>query len=279
MCALFPPPLWSCFGWPQEDPMSHHHQQSYYDTNNYNIPPGDDHIESGSSGYPFLDFPPPPPISEIQQLIQYDDHHHSSQSPPSLTTPQSNNSEQLQVVEKKLSHNASERDRRKKINYLYSSLRSLLPPSDQTKKSSIPATVSRVLKYIPELQQQVERLVRRKEELLSKISKRDERILHENQRIRAPTKSSSLTAVSTSCLSNKELVVQISTHKVHKVPLSQIFLNLEKDGLAPLNCTSFESFGNMLFCSLHLQMNGTCSLECDALSQKLMSLHDNKSFP
>lgn len=32
---------------------------------------------------------------------------------------------------KKLYHNASERDRRKRINTLYSSLRSLLPPSDQ----------------------------------------------------------------------------------------------------------------------------------------------------
>lgn len=33
---------------------------------------------------------------------------------------------------KKLNHNASERDRRKRINDLYSSLRSLLPQSDQT---------------------------------------------------------------------------------------------------------------------------------------------------
>lgn len=33
---------------------------------------------------------------------------------------------------KKLNHNASERDRRKKINGLYSSLRSLLPASDHT---------------------------------------------------------------------------------------------------------------------------------------------------
>jgi len=31
---------------------------------------------------------------------------------------------------KKLNHNASERDRRKKINSLYSSLRSLFPASD-----------------------------------------------------------------------------------------------------------------------------------------------------
>ena len=35
------------------------------------------------------------------------------------------------VLEKKLNHNASERDRRRKLNALYSSLRALLPLSDQ----------------------------------------------------------------------------------------------------------------------------------------------------
>ena len=36
------------------------------------------------------------------------------------------------TVVKKLNHNASERDRRKKINSLYSSLRSMLPLADQS---------------------------------------------------------------------------------------------------------------------------------------------------
>ena len=36
------------------------------------------------------------------------------------------------VVAKKLNHNASERDRRKKINNLYSTLRDLLPATDYT---------------------------------------------------------------------------------------------------------------------------------------------------
>ena len=35
-------------------------------------------------------------------------------------------------MHKKLNHNASERDRRKKVNDLYSSLRSLLPGTDRT---------------------------------------------------------------------------------------------------------------------------------------------------
>ncbi|PPD82746.1 hypothetical protein GOBAR_DD20329 [Gossypium barbadense] len=36
------------------------------------------------------------------------------------------------TVDKKLNHNASERVRRRKMNDLYSSLRSMLPPSEQT---------------------------------------------------------------------------------------------------------------------------------------------------
>ncbi|XP_019162255.1 PREDICTED: transcription factor bHLH101-like isoform X2 [Ipomoea nil] len=85
---------------------------------------------------------------------------------------------------KKLSHNASERDRRKRINALYSSLRSLLPDSDQARKLSIPATVSRVVKYIPELQKQVERLQQKKEELGSRICRQESSLAEFNMRTR-----------------------------------------------------------------------------------------------
>ncbi|CAN6829280.1 unnamed protein product [Brassica oleracea] len=74
------------------------------------------------------------------------------------------------VVNKKLKHNASERDRRKKINSLFSSLCSCLPASDQSKKLSIPQTVSRSLKHILELQEEVKKLIQKKEELLLRVS-------------------------------------------------------------------------------------------------------------
>jgi hypothetical protein len=94
------------------------------------------------------------------------------------------------------------------------------------KKLSVPATVSRALKYLPELQQQVERLVQRKEELLSKLSKQGGINIHqENQR--NDTVYSSLSSVSASQLSDKEVVVHISTYKNHKSPLSEILLTLE----------------------------------------------------
>ncbi|KAJ6700147.1 TRANSCRIPTION FACTOR ORG2-RELATED [Salix purpurea] len=179
---------------------------------------------------------------------------------------------------KKLSHNANERDRRKKIKSLYSSLRSLLPAADQMKKLSEPATVSRALKYVAELQQQVETLVQRKEELLSKLSKQGGVIHQENQR--KDTMYSSLLSVSASQLSDREVVVHISTYKNHKIPLSEILLALEEDGLLLKNSSSFESFGDRVFYNLHLQvMEGAYTFDREAMSAKLVSLSVKMESP
>ena len=97
MCALAPFPI---SNWPLVNPIGY--EQNYiYD--------GSESIES------FLQFPPP------QEEILLD-----SQSPASFTQASFN---PFRV--KKHNHNASERDRRKKVSSLYSSLRSLLPVADQ----------------------------------------------------------------------------------------------------------------------------------------------------
>ncbi|XP_075668286.1 transcription factor ORG2-like [Castanea sativa] len=173
---------------------------------------------------------------------------------------------------KKLHHNASERDRRKKINTLYSSLRTLLPPADQAEKLSIPATVSRMVKYIPELQQQVDILIQKKEELISRICRQGEQIHQENQRQIASR--SFLSAVSASWLNDREVMIQISTYKVHKSPLAEILPNLEKDGFLILNASSFESFGGRVFYNLHLQAESTYALKREVLSEKLPSFSE-----
>ncbi|GMY19375.1 transcription factor ORG2-like isoform X1 [Fagus crenata] len=177
---------------------------------------------------------------------------------------------------KKLDHNASERDRRKKMNGLYSSLRSLLPEADQTKKLSIPVTVSRVVKYIPELQQQVMGLIQKKEELLSRTTRQGDETHEEEQPAKSIARSTSI-AVWASHLDDRQIVVQISSDsKVHKTPLSDILLNLEEDGLLVLNASSFESQGGKVFCNLHLQVENTHKLECEILSEKLISLYDKR---
>lgn len=68
------------------------------------------------------------------------------------------------------------------------------------KKLSIPTTISRVLKYIPELQHQVERLTKKKEEILLRISRQGDAVItKENRRKIAPHNSGFV--VSTSRLS------------------------------------------------------------------------------
>ncbi|CAK7340221.1 unnamed protein product [Dovyalis caffra] len=243
MLELSPDTLFSTFGWPLEKPISHEHNYSFRDR------------------------------KTPQSLIT-----HFPQSQPEITEPDRSTSFTAysgsgdRNMVKKLNHNASERDRRKKINNLYSSLRSLLPAADQMKKLSIPATVSRVLKYIPELRQQVKRLIQRQEELLSNLSKQDDLIHQENQR--KGNMNTPLSSVSASRLSDREVAIHISTYKDHKSPLSEILLNLEEDGLVLMNSSTFESFGDRVFYNLHLQvMEGTYALECEALSAKLVSLY------
>ena len=109
-----------------------------------------------------------------------------------------------------------------------------------------------MVKYIPELQQQVDVLIQKKEELISRICRQGEQIHQENQRQIASR--SSLSAVSASWLNDREIMIQISTYKVHKSPLAEILPNLEKDGFLILNASSFESFGGRVFYNLHLQV-------------------------
>ncbi|KAH9680255.1 hypothetical protein WN943_026878 [Citrus x changshan-huyou] len=237
MCALFPP-FFPSLGWPLEiNPICH--QQDYITET----------IEES---------PQFPQESEPQAEFDRSASFSANSGDPTMV--------------KKLYHNASERDRRKKINSLYSSLRSLLPVADQTKKLSIPATVSRVLKYIPELQQQVERLMQKKEELLSKISKQGE-ISHQ-QHQRKIAIGSSLASISASRLSDMEILIQISSYKVHKCPLSKILFNLEEDGLVLVNASFFESFQGRVFCNLHLQVESAYGLDCEVLNEKLKSFYN-----
>ncbi|GMI92359.1 basic helix-loop-helix 38, OBP3-RESPONSIVE GENE 3 [Hibiscus trionum] len=202
-----------------------------------------------------------------------------SQSPASFT--QTSNLDVRMV--KKLNHNASERDRRKKINSMYSSLRSLLPEADQTKKLSFPATVSHALKYIPELQEQVERLVRKKEELMLRVSEQGggKRSDHEEQRRKSGPKGRCLSgsvAVSMNRVGDGEVSVQIARRKVDnrsQLSLSEMLHYLEQQGFLLLNASSFESFGGIVFYNIHLQMEleTACKLGSEeALSEKILAL-------
>ncbi|KAI3472269.1 hypothetical protein Pfo_029757 [Paulownia fortunei] len=170
---------------------------------------------------------------------------------------------------KKLNHNASERDRRKRINTLYSTLRSLLPPQDQSRKLSIPATVSRVVKYIPELQKEVERLSQKKQNLMSKVSRveEDSSFGLKNQRIKSI--QSSVSAVSATQISDREIVIQSSVPKAEKRSFSEAVMSLEEEGFLTMNATCFESFEGRVFYNLHLQAQGSQIMDAEMLKEKV----------
>ncbi|CAJ2673513.1 transcription factor ORG2-like [Trifolium pratense] len=237
------PPLFSTIGWPFEEHISHNlHQNHFYKD-----------------------------ITTTDQLFHIKNQLEAENS----TDPSQATSCDLSLV-KKLVHNASERDRRKKINNLYSSLRSLLPYSDQLKKLSIPATISRVLKYIPELQKQVEGLIKRKEEILLRFSPQvDEVIISKESQMKKQSYNSGF-VVSTSRLNDSEITIQISCYTVNKIPLSEILLCLENDGLFLLNVSSSQTFGGRDFYNLHLQVDKSQRLETDILNEKLLSIMEKK---
>ncbi|MBA0564864.1 hypothetical protein Golob_009772 [Gossypium lobatum] len=254
--APFPTP-----NWPLVNPIGYEHNYMMYEG-------GSECLES------FLQFPPPP-----QQGIPLE-----SLSPASNFTQTSNSDP---CIVKKLNHNASERDRRKKVNNMYSSLRSLLPVADQTKKLSFPATVSHALKYIPELQQQVERLVQKKEELLLRISEQggvkpsEEKEEERKRNNRKQGRCLSGVGVSINRLSDGEVAIQISMWEVDKRNglLSEMLQYLEQQGFLLLNVSSFESFGGVVFYNIHLQMELETSRKMgskEALSEKILALCYNR---
>ncbi|XP_068662842.1 transcription factor ORG2-like [Aristolochia californica] len=251
MCALSPP-WFPNYGWPVE-------LETINDPKSW---PMDDAFASYScrgevSSESLLRISSSPPEADVEVL-----------------TPRNSGDDPSTV--KKLSHNANERDRRKKLNSLYASLRSLLPGSDQTKKLSIPTTVSRVLKYIPELQKQVELLTQRKEEILSKMSRQGDKT-HPSGGKRGPTVVSSFPTIVVSPIDDRELIVQIYTIDVKRSPLSKVLLNLEEEGLRVLNASAFAFLGDRVFYNLHLQVKGTPTMECGMLSEKLLSLYRSKT--
>ncbi|KAK6124671.1 hypothetical protein DH2020_041593 [Rehmannia glutinosa] len=167
---------------------------------------------------------------------------------------------------KKLNHNASERDRRKKSTACIL----LLGPFFQQR-------IILVLKYIPELQQEIERLIKKKESLTSsKISPKVEQdhsplIDLNNKRIKSNTQSSSLSVVSATPISDREIVIQISMSKAEKrALLSEAVMSLEQDGFLTLSATCFESFDGRVFYNLHLQAQGNQVLmDAEMLKEKV----------
>ncbi|XP_021741166.1 transcription factor bHLH101-like [Chenopodium quinoa] len=201
------------------------------------------------------------------------DHAKRSESPQGTSsTDQIDNNNPL--LSKKLNHNASERDRRKKINDMYSSLRALLPATDQRKKLSIPSTIARVLEYIPQLQKQIEDLTHKKEGFTSKMSailgNSGEFIQEQKHKRKCTTKETTSCSISSNKLGDKEMVIQISTYE--RISVSEVLLHLEKNGYVVIDVSSFQSFGGTTFYNIHLWMEGSYVVSIEKLNETLLSM-------
>ncbi|KAI3788337.1 hypothetical protein L2E82_01098 [Cichorium intybus] len=248
-------PLFSTtYGWPSEDLIQKNVQ---LDCNDFSK-----EVEENSYN-PFLDFP-------MYNDKQKDFEPANSTSFGGLINGGSADS---LLVTKKLNHNFSERHRRKRVNDLYGFLRSLLPmSSDPKKKVSIPGTVSRALKYIPELQKEVEVLIRKKEKLSSysssKANLRQEVTKHRSCRDSTVERKASIVS-SVRVLETKEAVIQLISSTDHMIKkketglLSKVLecLEHEEDGFILLNATTFRSSGEaMSLSTLHLQVQGVLAV-------------------
>ncbi|XP_019256424.1 PREDICTED: transcription factor bHLH100-like [Nicotiana attenuata] len=209
---------------------------------------------------------------------------HYSSSQPNIVHRQFKNSDEingdndhLDGTLKKLNHNASERDRRKKFNSLCSSLRSLLPPTDHTKKISFPVTVARVIKYIPDLKKEVERLTQKKEDLtLRSIPKKEYSADFNKQTIIKGGIQSSLSVISANQVGNGEVIIHISILKTNKSSFAEAVSELEEEGLLLLNSSSFETLGDRVFYNLHFQAQGTLPIKVQILRDKLLSYYEKE---
>ncbi|CAN6994430.1 transcription factor bHLH100 [Brassica rapa] len=178
-----------------------------------------------------------------------------------------------QVVMKKLNHNASERDRRKKINTMFSSLRSCLPASDQSKKLSVSATVSHALNYIPELQEQVKQLIKKKDDLCFQISGQKDLVYADQNGNPEKGGTRYASTVSATRLGETEVMVQISSLQTVKCSFGNLLSGTEEDGLVLMDASSSRSQGERLFYTLHFQMNN-CNLNFEELNDRLLYLYE-----
>ncbi|KAL2895877.1 Transcription factor ORG2 [Bienertia sinuspersici] len=201
--------------------------------------------------------------NQILQEFNNDDVKQRSESPQGTSSTDNhqydNDNNSNPVLAKKLNHNASERDRRKKINNMYSSLR----------------TVARVLEYIPELQKEVEDLIHKKQVFVSKISALQGNagglFIQEDIKPKSClTKETTSCSISANKLGDNEMVIQISTFE--RISLAEVLLLLEKNGFLVIDVSSFQSFGGTTFYNLHLWMEGRYNVDYEKLNDMLMSL-------
>ncbi|KAI3879753.1 hypothetical protein MKX03_000372 [Papaver bracteatum] len=161
------------------------------------------------------------PVDKPQDSININISRSISTTAPSFS---SNDYDETKAT-KKSDHNVKEKLRRMRLNDAYSSLKSLLPDSYISKKKwSSPLVVAKVLEYIPELQEEVEKLKQKKGNILLSSQEKQIFITDQNQIV------SSGPTVSTIEITEGEITAQICVHRDRQVDVFPLLLeNLERE--------------------------------------------------
>lgn len=212
----------------------------------------------------------------------------------------------IKAFMQKVFHNARERRRRKVLKVLYSQLHSLIPNQNSKRKLSIPNTVGRVLNYIPELRNEIEKLSSERAELLAgKLRSQNEKLNTERAELLASTERSipesgtgaeelidlmrspaplaalgshdAIVTVNTAALGHSQMIITIYKRRGGFL-LSKLLVLLEKEGLDVLNASTFFSEDKVCH-SLHLEMfAGKSEVDTHVLQKKLLKLLSQKTL-
>ncbi|KAI3445634.1 hypothetical protein Pfo_002299 [Paulownia fortunei] len=173
-------------------------------------------------------------------------------------------------VTKKLDHNAKERIRRMKVNASYLALRALLPDSRRSKKRwSAPAIVDRVLKYIPELENEVEALRSKKENVQS--AAKNKKISTEN-----PSSQYETLTVSFNKVNQEEAIIQICMAREDDqdgLAFTNLMQSVEDEGICIKSASTIYICERRICYHLHIQINhSTPGADCfEELRDKVIS--------
>ncbi|RZC94417.1 hypothetical protein C5167_026149, partial [Papaver somniferum] len=166
----------------------------------------------------------------------------------STTAPSLNSNDHGTKATKKSDHNVKEKLRRMRLNDAYSSLKSLLPDSYISKKKwSSPLVVAKVLEYIPELQEEVEKLKQKKGNILLSSQEKQIFTTDQNQIV------SSGPTVSTIEITEGEITAQVCVHRERQVDVFPLLLaNLEREGIHIASASTLSISAERVCYHLHL---------------------------
>lgn len=191
---------------------------------------------------------------------------------------------------KKAFHNFRERSRRKTLKALYSQLRSLLPNLNPKRKLSIPNTVFRVLKYIPDLRNEIEKLSRERDELVATAKRAISETCVVTSKSASNTEAEGLidfmhspppsasqaspdrpSVTVNAEVGRSRIMITIYNCRLG-VLFSRLLILLEKEGLDVLNASSYMSQDKVCY-DLHLEMiAGRSEIDKNIVQKKLLTL-------